>query len=141
MPTGRVKNNYSRKGLHTIKWMNINTSNQILPWPKFKIIVLGIFFIKYLRVPNKLDSPPICPTPPPNNCINCVWDILFSNDCKSWSGLVEDWTAVDGLFNNSLILLQLSASLSALGSWKQNSHNKESYVCEYSLPVARQRIF
>lgn len=70
-----------------------------------------------LIVPNKLPRP-ICPTPP-NNCINCCWDILFNRLWKSPSGFALPllWEpGVGGLFKTSLIFLQYSSSLSVFRS-------------------------
>lgn len=69
-----------------------------------------------LIVPNRLDSPLICPAPP-NSCISCDCDMLLNSACRSWSGRSsEDCTALDGLFSSSLMRLQLSSSLSVLES-------------------------
>lgn len=48
----------------------------------FKYYVHILLFNIYLIVPSKDDKPPIWPTPP-NNCINCCWDILLNKFCKS----------------------------------------------------------
>lgn len=83
----------------------------------------GTHFIE----PSKELSPPICPTPP-NNCINCCCDILFSIYCKSLVSFprLDDKLFTDGgLFMTSLMRRHHSSSFSVFGSCDQKNNLRE----------------
>lgn len=82
----------------------------------------------YFMEPSRVLKPPICPTPP-NNCINCCCDILFSIYCKSLPSLpprLDDKLFTDGgLFMTSLIRRHHSSSFSNFGSCIQKNNLRE----------------
>lgn len=93
-------------------------------------------------VPNKLPRPPIWPTPP-NNCISCCCDMLFSKFWRSPSALVPPllWDpGVGGLLSTSLIFLQCSSSLSVLRSYTRKIFCKIIHSIHRHLNLAQLGI-